>query len=116
MLRTKQKNNKKSLPEPVGQSFPQIWHLNPVLKLVGLGYRKVWDTLWCLLASFATLVGSSWLFLGSSEPGLGPYLGALGHLLAAKRYPILDFGSVSAQTLPYLGLTWALFHLEGTFL
>ena len=75
MLRTKQKNNEKSLPEPVGQSFPQIWRLNPVLKLVGLGYREVWDTL-------AASLGGSWLLLGSPEQALGTYLAALGHLLA----------------------------------
>ena len=28
-------------------------------------------------------MGGSWLLLGCPEPGLGPYLGALGHLLAA---------------------------------
>ena len=78
----KTKTNKKSLPEPVGQSFPQIWRLNPVLKLVGLGYREVWDTLWCLLAGFGALLGGSWLLLGSPEPALGTYLAALGHLLA----------------------------------
>ena len=82
MLRTKQKNNKKSFPEPVGQSFPQIWRLNPVLKLVGLGYTEVWDTLWCLLAGFGALLGGSWLLLGSPEQALGTYLAALGHLLA----------------------------------
>ena len=78
----KTKNNKKSLPEPVGQSFPQIWRLNPVLELVGLGFGKVWDTLWCLLACFGALLGGSWLLLGSPEPALGTYLAALGHLLA----------------------------------
>ena len=76
------KNNKKSLPVPVGQSFPQIWRLNPVLELVGLGFGKVWDTLWCLLAGFGALLGGSWLLLGSPEPALGTYLAALGHLLA----------------------------------
>ena len=80
--RTKRKNNKKSLPEPVGQSFPQIWRLNPVLKLVGLGYREVWDTLWCLLAGFGALLGGSWLLLGSPEQALGTYLAALGRLVA----------------------------------
>ena len=76
------KNNKKSLPEPVGQSFPQIWRLNPVLELVGLGFGKVWHTLWCLLAGFGTLLGGSWLLLGSPEQALGTYLATLGHLLA----------------------------------
>ena len=76
------KNNKKSLPEPVGQSFPQIWRLNPVLELVGLGFGEVWDTLWCLLAGFGALLGGSWLLLGSPEQALGTYLAALGHLLA----------------------------------
>ena len=76
------KNNKKSLPEPVGQSFPQIWRLNPVLELVGLGFGEVWDTLWCLLAGFGALLDGSWLLLGSPEPALGTYLAALGHLLA----------------------------------
>ena len=75
-------NNKKSLPEPVGQSFPQIWRLNPVLELVGLGFGEVWDTLWCLLAGFGALLGGSWLLLGSPEQALGTYLAALGHLLA----------------------------------
>ena len=76
------KNNKKSLPEPVGQSFSQIWRLNPVLEHVGLGFAEVWDTLWCLLAGFGALLGGSWLLLGSPEPALGTYLAALGHLLA----------------------------------
>ena len=85
MLRTKQKNNKKSLPEPVGQSFPQIWRLNPVLKLVGLGYREVWDTLWCLLAGFGALLGGSWAalskLLGPTWPLLGTsWLVCLGYL------------------------------------
>ena len=63
----KTKNNKKSLPEPVGQSFPQIWRLNPVLELVGLGFGKVWDTLWCLLDGFGAwdLLGRSWAPNGS---------------------------------------------------
>ena len=82
MLRTKQKNNKKSLPGPVRQSFPQIWRLNPVLKLVGFGFREVWDSLWCLSAGFGALLGGSWLLLGSPEQALGTYLAALGHLLA----------------------------------
>ena len=82
MLRAKQKNNKKSLPAPVGQSFPEIWRLNPVLELVGLGFGEVWDTLWGLLAGFGALLGGSWLLLGSPEPALGTYLAALGHLLA----------------------------------
>ena len=76
------KNNQKSLPATVGQSFPQVWRLNPVLKLVGLGYREVWDTLWCLSAGFGALMGGSWLLLGSPEQALGTYLAALGHLLA----------------------------------
>ena len=80
----KTKNNKKSLPEPVGQSFPQIWRLNPVLELVGFGFGKVWDTLWCLLAGFGALLGGSWLLLGSPEPALGTYLAALGHLVAGQ--------------------------------
>ena len=78
----KTKNNKKSLPELVGQSFPQIWRLNPVLELIGLGFRNVGDTLWCLLAGFGMLLGGSWLLLGCPEPALGTYLAALGHLLA----------------------------------
>ena len=93
MLRTKQKNNKKSLLEPVGQSFPQIWRLNPVLKLVGLGYREVWDTLWCLLAGFGALLGGSWLLLGSPEQALGTYLATLGHLLAGLGRHLQGFWS-----------------------
>ena len=77
----KTKNNKKSLPEPLGQSFPQIWRLNPVLKLVKFVFRKVWDTLWCLLAGFGALLGGSWLLLGSPEQALGHLLAGLGRLL-----------------------------------
>ena len=91
------KNNKKSLPEPVGQSFPQIWRLNPVLKLVGLGYREVWDTLWCLLAGFGALLGGSWLLLGSPEQALGTYLAALGRLLAGLPWISPPLSSLSKE-------------------
>ena len=78
----KTKNNKKSLPEPVGQSFPQICRSNPVLELLGLGLGEVWDTLWCLLAGFGALLGGSWLLLGGPGPALGAFLKALRHFLA----------------------------------
>ena len=81
VLRTKQKNNEKSLPEPVGQSFPQIWRLNPVLKLVGLGYKES-GTLFC--ASWLAL-GRFWVVLGSSWAALGKLLGPTWPLLGTSR-------------------------------
>ena len=82
VLRTKQKNTVKLLPEPAEQSFPQKCRSNLVLGLVGLGFGEVWGTFWYLLACFGALLGCSWLLLGGPGPALGTFLGPRGHLLA----------------------------------
>ena len=93
VLRTKQKNDVKLLPEPAEQSFPQKCRSNLVLGLVGLGFGRVWGTFWYLLACFGALLGCSWLLLGGPGPARDPSWTLLGISWLVWGASWVDFGS-----------------------